>query len=145
VALPAGPDFLTTCLAAMSRGACLPLDAGLRAAEFESAIATLRPDLVVRDTVASAAGLTMPAPEPESVALVIRTSGTTGAGKNVPLTHANLCASAGHIRDAMHMSVADRLLSPAPLHHIAGCAGSRLPFGWRMHIHRAGATRGRVV
>jgi acyl-CoA synthetase (AMP-forming)/AMP-acid ligase II/thioesterase domain-containing protein len=124
VALPAGPEFLTTCLAAMSRGVCLPLDAGLRAAEFESAIATLRPDLVIRDPVASASGLARPAtdPEPSSVALVIRTSGTTGAGKSVPLTHANLCASAGHIREAMQMSEVDRLLSPAPLHHIAGLA-----------------------
>jgi hypothetical protein len=41
------------------------------------------------------------APESSDVALVLQTSGTTSQSKIVPLTQANLCASADHVRAAL--------------------------------------------
>jgi acyl-CoA synthetase (AMP-forming)/AMP-acid ligase II len=62
-----------------------------------------------------------PAPlEPSDVALVLHTSGTTSRPKRVPLTHANLCASAAHIARTLHLSPDDCCLNVMPLFHIHG-------------------------
>jgi len=53
-------------------------------------------------------------------AVVMQTSGTSGRPKKVPLTHANLLASAADIRTAMSLSAEDRFLCPASPYHIAG-------------------------
>jgi acyl-CoA synthetase (AMP-forming)/AMP-acid ligase II len=58
--------------------------------------------------------------EPEDVALVLHTSGTTSRPKIVSLTHANLCASAVHIRAAYGLTHADRALNVMPLFHMQG-------------------------
>ena len=50
-----------------------------------------------RAAAAGHTGAARASPEPEDVALVLHTSGTTSRPKLVPLTHANLTASAGHI------------------------------------------------
>jgi acyl-CoA synthetase (AMP-forming)/AMP-acid ligase II/thioesterase domain-containing protein len=55
-------------------------------------------------------------------ALVMQTSGTTGRPKNVPLTHANLLASAASIRTSMSLSAEDRFLCAAQPHRIVGVA-----------------------
>jgi acyl-CoA synthetase (AMP-forming)/AMP-acid ligase II/aryl carrier-like protein len=54
------------------------------------------------------------------VALVLHTSGTTSRPKLVPLTQANLCASAHHIRATLALSATDRCLNLMPLFHIHG-------------------------
>jgi len=64
--------------------------------------------------------------EPEDVALVLHTSGTTSRPKQVPLTHANLCHSAGHIRRALELTAADRCLNVMPLFHIHGLGAAVL-------------------
>jgi acyl-CoA synthetase (AMP-forming)/AMP-acid ligase II len=56
----------------------------------------------------------------DDVALVLHTSGTTSRPKIVPLTQANLCASAEHIRHTLELSAADRCLNVMPLFHIHG-------------------------
>ena len=66
------------------------------------------------------------AAEPGDVALVLHTSGTTGRPKIVPLSHANLCASAGNIGRALRLSAADRCLNVMPLFHIHGLVGAVL-------------------
>ena len=63
---------------------------------------------------------------PDDVALVLHTSGTTSRPKIVPLSHRNVCASAGHIRDILSLTPADRGLSIMPLFHIHGLIGSVL-------------------
>lgn len=60
------------------------------------------------------------------IALVLHTSGTTSRPKQVPLTHANLCASARHIAAVLHLSASDRCLNILPLFHIHGLAGAVL-------------------
>jgi acyl-CoA synthetase (AMP-forming)/AMP-acid ligase II/acyl carrier protein len=58
--------------------------------------------------------------QPEDVALVLHTSGTTSRPKIVPLTHTNLCVSARHILSTLQLTSNDRCLNIAPLFHIHG-------------------------
>ena len=59
-------------------------------------------------------------PEPEDIALILHTSGTTSRPKIVPLTQANVFASAGNIRASLALTPSDRCLSVMPLFHIHG-------------------------
>ena len=65
-------------------------------------------------------------PRPEEVALVLHTSGTTSRPKMVPLSHANLLASADNIATTLGLSEADRCLNVMPLFHIHGLVGALL-------------------
>ena len=58
--------------------------------------------------------------EPDAIALILHTSGTTSRPKIVPLLHANVAASAAHIRASLALSAADRCLNVMPLFHIHG-------------------------
>ncbi len=63
-------------------------------------------------------------PEGGDCALVLHTSGTTSRPKLVPLTHANLCASAAGIAASLDLGPADRCLNVMPLFHIHGLVGA---------------------
>ena len=63
---------------------------------------------------------------PSDLALILYTSGTTAGPKMVPLTHANLTASAGNIAKHLGLSPADRCLNVMPLFHIHGLVGALL-------------------
>ncbi len=56
----------------------------------------------------------------DEVALILHTSGTTSRPKIVPLSHANVCASAHHIAATLDLSSGDRCLNVMPLFHIHG-------------------------
>jgi acyl-CoA synthetase (AMP-forming)/AMP-acid ligase II len=58
--------------------------------------------------------------EPGDVSMVLHTSGTTSRPKIVPLSQANLCASAQHIARTLAFTGADRGLNIMPLFHIHG-------------------------
>ncbi|MCB1022731.1 MAG: AMP-binding protein [Acidobacteria bacterium] len=58
------------------------------------------------------------------VALVLHTSGTTARPKIVPLTHANVCASAANIAETLRLEPGDRCLNIMPLFHIHGLLGA---------------------
>ena len=62
----------------------------------------------------------------EKTALLLHTSGTTSRPKIVPLTEANLCASARHIVATLKLSNADRCLNVMPLFHIHGLVAAVL-------------------
>ncbi len=64
--------------------------------------------------------------EASDVALVLHTSGTTSRPKIVPLTHANLLASANNIRGTLRLTEADRCLNIMPLFHIHGLVAAIL-------------------
>jgi len=71
------------------------------------------------------AALSGPA-QPDDLALVLHTSGTTSRPKMVPLTHRNLCASAESIRQSLDLTPSDRCLNVMPLFHIHGLAAALL-------------------
>ena len=58
--------------------------------------------------------------EPDDVALVLHTSGTTSRPKIVPLTQRNVTASARHIGGSLNLEAADKCLNIMPLFHIHG-------------------------
>ena len=62
----------------------------------------------------------------DDVGLVLHTSGTTSRPKIVPLTHANLCASASHIATTLALTPSDLCLNVMPLFHIHGLIGALL-------------------
>lgn len=63
---------------------------------------------------------------PNDVGLVLHTSGTTSRPKIVPLTQANLCASAMNIAATLHLSKHDRVLNMMPMFHIHGLIAALL-------------------
>jgi acyl-CoA synthetase (AMP-forming)/AMP-acid ligase II len=65
-------------------------------------------------------------PQPSDVALFLHTSGTTSRPKGVPLTHANLMASAHNIADHYQLTPADTSLVVMPLFHVHGLIGATL-------------------
>ena len=62
----------------------------------------------------------------DDVALILHTSGTTARPKSVPLTHANLMASAQGIARHLALTPVDRCLNVMPLFHIHGLVGALL-------------------
>ncbi len=74
---------------------------------------------------AQAAGAAVPSERggfsaPGDIAMVLHTSGTTSRPKIVPLSVANLCASAANIRATLGLQGGDRGLNIMPLFHIHG-------------------------
>jgi acyl-CoA synthetase (AMP-forming)/AMP-acid ligase II len=58
--------------------------------------------------------------QPDDIALVLHTSGTTSRPKIVPLTQSNVCASARHIGATLRLTPHDRCINIMPLFHIHG-------------------------
>jgi acyl-CoA synthetase (AMP-forming)/AMP-acid ligase II/acyl carrier protein len=61
-----------------------------------------------------------PCPAPDDVALLLLTSGSTGRGKIVPLTHRNLCTAAADVGRSVALGPSDRVLSMWEQFHIGG-------------------------
>ncbi len=72
--------------------------------------------------------------QPDDVALVLYTSGTTSQPKRVPLTHRNICTSAYAMHMALELSPSDRCLNVlAALSYLwSGRHTADLPDGWGM-------------
>ena len=60
------------------------------------------------------------AAQADDVALVLHTSGTTSRPKIVPLSHANVCATAANVREILALVPNDHCLNIMPLFHIHG-------------------------
>ena len=58
--------------------------------------------------------------QPNDVALVLPTSGTTSRPKIVPLTHTNICTVAHNIRVTLELVDSDRCLNVLPFFHVHG-------------------------
>jgi long-chain acyl-CoA synthetase len=90
------------------------------------ALAALQPFLLDGDNSATVPSWTdllapaaapLPAVAPEAPAVLLYTSGTTGAPKGVPLSHGNLLANLGALKAEALVGGEDRVLLPLPLHH----------------------------
>ena len=64
--------------------------------------------------------------EPDEIALVLHTSGTTSKPKRVPLPQSALTASADNIRTSLGLSPGDSCLSIMPLFHVHGLVAALL-------------------
>ena len=127
-------EFFLTDLAAKA----LILPAGLESAAREVARSLRIPTIELLLTETAGAGTFTMRGEPEQaeagailagpgdVALILHTSGTTSRPKMVPLTHANLCASAENVRASLGLTQADRCLNVMPLFHIHGLVAAVL-------------------
>ena len=82
--------------------------------------------LHVKDRPATTALDAQPPPAPDSIALLLHTSGTTARPKLVPLTHRNLTLSARGVANVLELSAGDRCLSIMPLFHIHGLVAGLL-------------------
>ncbi len=99
--------------------------AGVAIAEIEVAEGSAAGSFSFRPFAAGAASHDGPS-SAEHEALVLHTSGTTSRPKVVPLTSANLAASAIHIRDTLVLTADDVGLNIMPLFHIHGLIASLL-------------------
>jgi len=88
----------------------LVVEAGAPAGQF-----SLAPRALARQAAAQGG----PA-QPQDLSMLLHTSGTTSRPKIVPLTQANLVASARHIRDTLRFTDSDCGLNIMPLFHIHG-------------------------
>ena len=91
----------------------LPALAACRLALAETAAAGAEEEPVDEDPVQACV-------EPNDVALLMYTSGTTGAPKGVLLSHGNLLANARNISAEHRLGMGDRVLASLPLYHING-------------------------
>jgi acyl-CoA synthetase (AMP-forming)/AMP-acid ligase II/thioesterase domain-containing protein/acyl carrier protein len=107
--------------------AARPVAAALNIPVFEL---TARPSSLAGDIDLSGPGLATSGqpllPRPEEVALLLHTSGTTSRPKLVPLTQANLTASARHIAESLALTSDDRCLNVMPLFHVHGLEAALL-------------------
>jgi acyl-CoA synthetase (AMP-forming)/AMP-acid ligase II len=65
-------------------------------------------------------------PEPDDIALILHTSGTTSRPKRVPLSHANLMTSARNVSETYQLTSEDVSLCVMPLFHVHGLVASTL-------------------
>ncbi|WP_030598000.1 class I adenylate-forming enzyme family protein [Streptomyces fulvoviolaceus] len=79
-----------------------------------------------------------PSPDPESDAVLVFSSGTTGLPKAVRHTYASLAAAVGHWREALRLTSDDRIQIATPPSHILGLLNivTALEVGARVRLHR---------
>jgi o-succinylbenzoate---CoA ligase len=119
--LPAGEAFVVALHAVLLAGAAaMPVDLRLgereRAAQQSEASVAFDPEWLVTasESLAPASHST------EDTALIVHTSGTTGAPKAVELTWGNVLANALGAAVALGHDPAERWLCPLPLTHVGG-------------------------
>ena len=112
-----------------ARAVIVPADGGAAARAAAAALDLPVLDLTTRPGPAGrfALGPRLPVaeappvpPEPEDVAFVIHTSGTTARPKVIPLSHANLSAAVLGFIDTFRLVPEDRALGVMPLFHVQG-------------------------
>jgi len=121
IALPAGIDFVATLHGCLRLGAvAVPID--LRLGEVERKAVTAGADLVVDGPTPNAQ---RPTPDhavlsDDAAAMLIHTSGTTGAPRPITLTHGNWAAHAWASAAALGHPTEERWLCCLPLSHVGG-------------------------
>lgn len=114
-----GPALADRVLTAWERGdAVLPLPERWSDGAVAEVLTTARPHLIEVDGEVTV--LDDPASAADDLAVVVTTSGSTGAPKCVELTHGALRSSALAGLDLIGATADDRWLVCLPLHHVAG-------------------------
>lgn len=100
-----------------------------RRAAAERGVPILDADVDSEGTVRffpTSTGRTAGPPQPDDVALILHTSGTTGRPKRVPLRHRNLAVSAENIAQTYQLTANDVAMTVMPLFHVHGLLASTL-------------------
>jgi O-succinylbenzoic acid--CoA ligase len=121
VSLPGGPHFVDELRRAWEDGdAVLPLDPRLPRPVLDQLLATMHPGSIV-DEPGRRRRRTGAVPVEDGDALVMATSGSTGAPKGVVHTHVSVAASAAATNAGIGTDPGtDRFLCCMPLNHVAG-------------------------
>jgi malonyl-CoA/methylmalonyl-CoA synthetase len=143
VSLPASAELVIAHIAALRLGAVVvPANPAYRERELQHILIDARPRAalvaspeargwiravdagIALDLLADGSPAPLDQAEPADPALLVYTSGTTGAPKGAVHTHASLLASAEAVRIAWRWTDADRLILALPLFHVHGlCVG----------------------
>jgi acyl-CoA synthetase (AMP-forming)/AMP-acid ligase II/thioesterase domain-containing protein/acyl carrier protein len=141
VAMAGGPETVADALAVACFGQAALVDAELPRPEAETLLRRLRPEGALAGglwaELARERGLPLVRPrdpgssvaderQPEDVAVVLTTSGTTGQPRIVPLSHRNLLSAAHHGAQALRLGPSDRALDLRPGHHGSSLVGAVL-------------------
>lgn len=149
--LPGGPDFLEHLQRAWDDGdAVFPVDQRLPAPAKASIIAAMAPSRIV--DAGGSAQIDGGRVEPGD-ALVVATSGSSGAPKGAVLTHGAVEASARATNARLGVTADDHWLACLPLSHVGGLsvvtralsAGTRLTVHARFEPHEAMASGATLV
>ncbi|PGH16424.1 hypothetical protein AJ79_01755 [Helicocarpus griseus UAMH5409] len=121
-------DDLSSALTLVPKGAFDKDQPAVRAArKYHAAIAEcywdgkqLALDVKEEGKLAGKGNLKKEVAQPDDIALVLHTSGTTGRPKAVPLTHRNLTRTMKNIQATYNLTEKDRTLLVMPLFHVHG-------------------------
>ncbi len=118
IALPAGLDFVIALHACFAAGAvAVPVDLREPRGQWpREGIAAV----IDRPLACSGAALDVRAHELDDIAVIVRTSGTSGAARSVPLTYGNFLWSAIGSAVTLGLDPQERWLCTLPLVHIGG-------------------------
>ncbi|WP_206784728.1 non-ribosomal peptide synthetase [Amycolatopsis sp. MtRt-6] len=126
VAMGNSPSAVAMLLAAASVAVCAPLPPGQPAADLGASV-------LITDSAEADVPVIRPFEEIDRVsgprcsvpgtALLVRTSGSTGAAKLVPLPRAAVRHAASLVAGTLELTPADRGLNVLPLHHTHGLVG----------------------
>ena len=119
---------LSSALILVPRGAVAKNEASVRAARKHGAAiaecyfegSRVKIDLKEKGKLAGRLHSRLATAEPEDVALVLHTSGTTGRPKAVPLTHRNLTTTMRNVKNTYDLTSQDRTMLVMPLFHVHG-------------------------
>jgi o-succinylbenzoate---CoA ligase len=129
--LPSTPEAVALVRRVWEAGdALLPLDPAAPRPVVEGLLATLRPDRAVSVDDHVGRRLADPLRTSDGTALVVATSGSTGARKGVELTAAALAASTSASLARLGARQGEVWRVPLPLHHVAGLMALRR--GWAL-------------
>jgi long-chain acyl-CoA synthetase len=119
--LPNGTDFVAAFFAVLRLGAvAVPLNVLLAPPEVEARLAVAGAALLVTEAPAAGGAVEPVARALDDPAVILFTSGTSGAPKGAVLTHGSLAAAAANAADALALTPDDVVLGAAPFSHVLG-------------------------
>jgi long-chain acyl-CoA synthetase len=105
----------------LSTAACKPTDPDPLQARGDPPQGTR--DLLALAESHAGSSLTQAPPQPDDVAVLTYTSGTTGPPKGAMNTHGNIASASRIYRDWLGVDAEDTILGIAPLYHVTGLTG----------------------